>query len=142
MDQKKNLISKKGQREPLETIEIEREQQKKSNKFERKGTINKNVTVVYTDCIEEVFEAIQITEKGIVIGRMYDNEFFPYGFIPKKNIKSLKNRNILRKKIHTIEIIETNLHNLISYAELPFKKILLNLKKIEKNLWLFEYHFG
>lgn len=69
MDQKKNLISKKGQREPLETIEIEREQQKKSNNFERKGTINKNVTVVYTDSFEEVFEAIQITEKGIVIGR-------------------------------------------------------------------------
>ena len=52
--------------------------------------IIQNATVVYTDGVQEQFDAVRITPKGIVIGRLFntegDEEFFMCGFIPLRNV--------------------------------------------------------
>lgn len=53
--------------------------------------IIQNATIIYTDNVEEHYEAIQITPQGVDIGRIIDNKFMKYGFIPKYNIKQIKN---------------------------------------------------
>ena len=53
--------------------------------------IIQNATIIYTDKVKESYEAIQITEKGISIGRIIDDEFLRFGFIPDYNIKQVKN---------------------------------------------------
>ena len=52
--------------------------------------IQKNVTIIYTDGIEEYFEAIKITENGIKIGKFINGEFFIYEFVPNNSIKEIK----------------------------------------------------
>jgi len=60
---------------------------KESEKIE----ILQNATIIYTDKVKEQYEAIQITDKGIAIGRILDDEFMRYGFIPDYSIKQIKN---------------------------------------------------
>jgi hypothetical protein len=55
----------------------------------------KNASVIYTDGNTEVFEAIQVTERGAVIGRIYKEEngveeFVSFGFIPRTSIKQIR----------------------------------------------------
>ena len=50
-----------------------------------------NVNVVYTDCIEEHFDAIRITDKGAFIGKIVEGKFADYGFIPNHSIKEIYN---------------------------------------------------
>jgi hypothetical protein len=57
----------------------------------------KDVAVTYNDDIEEHFEVIRLTEKGIITGRLFETTFVPCGFIPKNSYK----------KIHTISKRET-----------------------------------
>jgi hypothetical protein len=59
----------------------------------KEGTdkIISNATVVYTDGISEQFETLGLTQNGIVIGRIINGEFVTCGFIPKGNIKEIKN---------------------------------------------------
>jgi len=64
--------------------------------------IIQNATIVYTDEVKESYEAIQITNKGIIIGRILNNEFMRFGFIPQYNIKDIKNgskRAIAEKRV-------------------------------------------
>jgi hypothetical protein len=58
---------------------------------ERTEEIIRNATVVYTDGISEQFETLRLTQKGTVIGRIINGEFVTCGFIPKGNIKEIKN---------------------------------------------------
>lgn len=67
--------------------------------------IIENATIIYTDDISEFFDAIRLTDKGIIIGRVLkiDNieEFVDCGFIPHHNIKNIKNgfkREIYKRK--------------------------------------------
>ena len=53
--------------------------------------ILRKITVTYTDKNEEHFDAIRITDKGINIGRIIDNKFEPFGFIPNHSIKKIDN---------------------------------------------------
>lgn len=55
------------------------------------GEIIQNATVIYTDDIKEQFDAIRITEKGVMIGKIIDDVFEPFGFIPKHSIKQICN---------------------------------------------------
>jgi hypothetical protein len=60
----------------------------------------KNASVIYTDGNTEVFEAIQVMDRGVVIGRFYkeDNgaeEFMSFGFIPRSSIKQIINTSNL-----------------------------------------------
>jgi hypothetical protein len=48
-------------------------------------------TVIYTDGITEQFEAIRITKKKVVIGRIIDGKFVTCGFIHQRNIKNIIN---------------------------------------------------
>ena len=52
------------------------------------------VSVIYTDDIEERFEAIKETNKGYIIGRIFKKNiyevFIACGYIPKRNIKHIK----------------------------------------------------
>ena len=53
-----------------------------------------HVTVVYTDNLTEHFEAIQDTEKGIIIGRIIQNdqgknEFVQFGFIAHSMVQQI-----------------------------------------------------
>ena len=66
--------------------------------------ILEDVKVVYTNDIEDYLELIQVTKKGLKIGRKKDNKFLFFGFIPIQNIKQIKNNNI--KKISEKEIID------------------------------------
>ena len=67
-----------------------------------KVEILQNATIIYTDKVKESYEAIQITDKGIIIGRILNNEFMRFGFIPQCNIKDIKNgskRAIAEKRV-------------------------------------------
>jgi hypothetical protein len=50
-----------------------------------------NTTVVYIDNVKENFDAIRIIEKGIMIGKIIDNRFEPFGFIPRHSIMHIFN---------------------------------------------------
>ena len=52
--------------------------------------ILRKITVIYNDNNEEHFDAIRITDKGVHIGRIIDNKFEPFGFIPNHSIKDIK----------------------------------------------------
>ena len=54
--------------------------------------IFENVTVIYKDGIQEQFDAVRITDKGVIIGRIFDGKFVVCGFIPKYSIKEIKNK--------------------------------------------------
>ena len=55
--------------------------------------IVEKATVVYTDGVQEQFDALRITPRGIVIGRIFktddDEDFFMCGFIPKRNVQKV-----------------------------------------------------
>lgn len=61
---------------------------KKNNKTVVK--VIHNPTVIYTDNVKDTFDAIRITEKGIIIGRIIKGEFIECGFISKRNVKEIK----------------------------------------------------
>jgi len=50
-----------------------------------------NSIVVYTDNRQESFEALRVINRGVIIGRIIDGDFFDCGFISKRNIKEIKN---------------------------------------------------
>ena len=50
-----------------------------------------NTTVIYIDGIQEQFEAVRLTEKGVIIGRILEGKFVDCGFISKGNISQIKN---------------------------------------------------
>jgi hypothetical protein len=56
--------------------------------IEIKGIL-KNTTIKYDDNIEEKFEAVKMTNKGIIIGRIIEDEFIEIGYIPKDNVKEI-----------------------------------------------------
>lgn len=56
-----------------------------------------NATVTYTDNVTEIFEAIRLIDKGVIIGRIIDGEFLDCGFISKNSIKEVK--DVVKKKI-------------------------------------------
>ncbi len=49
--------------------------------------------MVYTDNRQELFEALRVINRGVIIGRIIDGDFFDCGFISKRNIKEIKNGN-------------------------------------------------
>jgi hypothetical protein len=53
------------------------------------NTIMSNATVTYADTLTEHFEALQINNKGIIIGRIINNSFLDCGFISKTNVKEI-----------------------------------------------------
>jgi len=58
-----------------------------------------NAMVVYINDITERFPAIQISNKGVIIGRVLDGEFVDCGFISIKNIKEIRdsvNRKLIK----------------------------------------------
>jgi hypothetical protein len=61
--------------------------------------IIQNATVEYHDGIKETFDALQVVERGVFIGRMRQedetstSEFFIYGFIPRTSIRQITNRD-------------------------------------------------
>lgn len=65
------------------------------NKKDDELEVLENATVIYTDGTEEKFEVIHVTEKGIMIGRVFTNangkEFTVCGFIPHHSVKEIKN---------------------------------------------------
>lgn len=56
----------------------------------KKIEVLENVNIVYTDGKKDFFEAICVSDDGIIIGRVINNKFVNCGFIPKNNIKSIK----------------------------------------------------
>ncbi len=63
--------------------------------------IIQNATIIYRDDVKEQFEALRVTDRGVIIGRMIDNEFIDCGFISKSNIKEIKDG--VKKKIPTMK---------------------------------------
>ena len=55
--------------------------------------ILQNSTLIYTDGMEEQFEALRLTKRGIYIGRILRSggkeRYFECGFISKDNVKSV-----------------------------------------------------
>lgn len=52
--------------------------------------ILENVKIIYTDDKKDFFEAIYVSDEGVITGRIKNNKFVNSGFIPKNNIKSIK----------------------------------------------------
>jgi len=63
--------------------------------------IIQNAIVIYSDGVKEQFEAVCMTNRGVIIGRIMDDEFFDCGFISKGNIKEIKEG--VKKKIHMMK---------------------------------------
>jgi len=53
--------------------------------------ILQNATVIYTDGVQESFEALRVINKGVIIGRIIDGELVEYGYISKNSIKEIRN---------------------------------------------------
>ena len=60
------------------------------NMNERTDEITRDVKLVYTDGLSEWFEAIHMTENGVVIDRVMNGKVIACGFISKRNIKEIK----------------------------------------------------
>jgi len=52
--------------------------------------ITRDVKLVYTDGLSESFEAIHMTENGVVIDRIINGKVVACGFISKRNITEIK----------------------------------------------------
>ena len=56
--------------------------------------IIQNAIIIYTDGISEFFDAIRVTDKGVIIGRILEKdkteEFIDCGFISNRSIKKIK----------------------------------------------------
>jgi len=57
--------------------------------------VMENAVVVYTDGVKEQFEAVYLTDKRVITGRIYKSngseEFKEHGFISRQNIKHIYN---------------------------------------------------
>ena len=58
--------------------------------------ILEHATIVYSDGTEERFDALRITNKGVIIGRIFSlhdgcEEFVDCGFIAQNSIKNISN---------------------------------------------------
>lgn len=57
--------------------------------------ILENATIVYTDGVKEQFDAIRMTAKKVITGRIFKlgkkEEFKECGFIARRNIKQIYN---------------------------------------------------
>jgi predicted nucleotidyltransferase len=66
--------------------------------------ILKNATIVYIDGVKERFDAVRLTDKMVITGHILKSngsvEFKEYGFISRKNIKTIYNGNKI--KIHNM----------------------------------------
>ena len=62
--------------------------------------ILKNATIVYIDGVKERFDAIRMTKKMVITGHILQSngsvEFKEYGFISRKNIKTIYNGNKIK----------------------------------------------
>jgi hypothetical protein len=62
--------------------------------------ILKNATIVYIDGVKERFDAIRMTDKMVITGRILRTngtvEFKEYGFISRQNIKQIYNGSKLK----------------------------------------------
>jgi hypothetical protein len=67
-------------------------EEKTNNDLPEHQKIFYDVVVVYIDDIEEHFEAVQFTDKGIILGRIIEMKFIPFGFIPKNSYKKIYNK--------------------------------------------------
>ena len=67
--------------------------------------IMENVTIVYIDGVKERFDAICMTAKRIITGRIFEidgsGKFKEYGFIPRRNVKQIYNGS--KKKVQRME---------------------------------------
>jgi len=66
--------------------------------------ILENATIVYNDGVKEQFEAICLTDKKVITGRIFKDggkeEFVDYGFISRRNIRHIYNGS--KRKIKRI----------------------------------------
>jgi len=66
--------------------------------------VMENATIVYTDGVKERFEAVYLTDKRVVTGRIYKTngteEFKEHGFIYRQNIKEIHNGS--KRKVKNI----------------------------------------
>ena len=66
----------------------------------------RNATIVYIDGVRERYDAIHVTDKKIVTGRVFKTgrkeEFGAYGFISRKNVKQIYDGS--KKKIPKMEL--------------------------------------
>jgi len=57
--------------------------------------VMENATIVYTDGVKERFEAVYLTDKRVITGRIFKtngiDEFKECGFISRQNIKEIHN---------------------------------------------------
>ena len=62
--------------------------------------ILKNATIVYIDGVKERFDAVRLTDKMVITGHILKSngsvEFKEYGFISRKNIKTIYNGNKIK----------------------------------------------
>jgi len=56
-----------------------------SNEFEIINILEM-AQIIYNDGKKDIFEAVQIADKGVYTGRIRNNEFIRGGFIPKRSI--------------------------------------------------------
>ena len=64
--------------------------------------ILQNATVIYTDGVREQFDAMRLTDKWVIIGRIIDGEFVDYGVISRQNIKEIN--ECTKRKIHKMKL--------------------------------------
>ena len=62
--------------------------------------ILKNATIVYIDGVKERFDAVRLTDKMVITGHILKSngsvEFKEYGFISRKNVKTIYNGNKIK----------------------------------------------
>ena len=68
--------------------------------------ILRNATIVYIDGVRERYDAIHVTDKKIVTGRVFktdgNEKFGAYGFISRRNVKQIYDGS--KKKIPKMEL--------------------------------------
>ena len=69
--------------------------------------ILENAIIIYNDGMREKFDAMHITDKGVIIGRILkkdetDETFLGFGYISKHSIKHI--RQCSKRKIHKMEL--------------------------------------
>lgn len=68
--------------------------------------ILKNATIVYNDGVKERYDAIHVTDKKVITGRVLKTgrteKFGAYGFISRRNVKQIYDGS--KKKIPKMEL--------------------------------------
>jgi hypothetical protein len=62
----------------------------KYSMIKKEHEIMSNTTIIYIDGITEQFEAVRLTENGVIIGRIHEGKFMDCGFISKRTIKRIE----------------------------------------------------